>query len=211
MADNDAVEFLALLRPGGPWVLSAIEPDGKIETITAKTDGDVRAFVSKHNGARNLYYSVNPTRKAMNKKATKTDIAAIEYVLADLDPADGETPEAAKARYLAQLEGRSSPSPPRRRQRQRHPGFVEAAGAHRSRRADQWKVLTRGPGEDRRRRGARRGGDAAARQPRPARRTSTASCACRAPPTCRTRRSARRAACRVPDQAAVVQRRELSA
>ena len=104
MADNDAVEFLALLRPGGPWVLSAIEPDGKIETITAKTDGDVRAFVSKYNGARNLYYSVNPTRKAMTSKAAKTDIAAIEYLLGDLDPKPGETSEAAKARYLAALD-----------------------------------------------------------------------------------------------------------
>jgi hypothetical protein len=104
MADNDAVEFLALLRPGGPWVLSAIEPDGKIETITAKTDGDVRAFVSEYNGARNLYYSVNPTRKAMTSKAAKTDIAAIEYLLGDLDPKEGETPAAAKPRYLAALD-----------------------------------------------------------------------------------------------------------
>jgi hypothetical protein len=39
----------------------------------------------------------------MNKKAAKADIAAIEYSLADLDPADGEASEAAKARYLAQL------------------------------------------------------------------------------------------------------------
>src|SRR5262249_32042568 len=29
-----------------------------------------------------------------------SDIVAIEYILGDLDPADGETPEAAKARYL---------------------------------------------------------------------------------------------------------------
>ena len=101
---NDAVEFLALLRPGGPWVLTAIVPDGKIETITAKTDDDVRTFVSKYDGIRNLYYSVNPTRKAMTSKAAKTDIAAIEYLLADLDPKQDETPEAAKARYLALLD-----------------------------------------------------------------------------------------------------------
>ena len=101
---NDAVEFLRQLRPGGPWVLTAIEPDGKIETITAKTDDDVRAFVSKYNGERNLYYSVNPTRKAMTSKAAKTDIAAIEYLLADLDPKEDETPAAAKARYLTRLD-----------------------------------------------------------------------------------------------------------
>ena len=53
-----------------------------------------------------------PDAKGDDKKAKKTDIAAVEYLLADLDPADGETPEAAKARYLSQLKT-SSPSPPR--------------------------------------------------------------------------------------------------
>ena len=40
----------------------------------------------------------------MNKKAAKTDIARIEYLPADLDPKPDETPEAAKARYLAGLD-----------------------------------------------------------------------------------------------------------
>ena len=62
------------------------------------------AFVGKYDGKRNLYYSVNPTRKAMTSKASKLDIAAIEYLLADLDPKATESPEAAKARYLAALE-----------------------------------------------------------------------------------------------------------
>ena len=100
----DAIEFLEMLRPGGPWILSAIVPDGPIKTITAKTADNVRAFVSKYNGVRNLYYSVNPTRKAMTSKAAKTDIVAIEYLPADLDPKAGETPEAAKTRFLAALD-----------------------------------------------------------------------------------------------------------
>ena len=100
---NDTVEFLKLLRPRGPWVLSAIVPDGAIETITAKTEGDISAFVSKHSGKRNLYYSVNPTRTALTRKAAKTDIAAIEYLPADLDPKANE-PSEAKARFLAELE-----------------------------------------------------------------------------------------------------------
>ena len=99
----ESVAFLNLLRPSGPWVLSAIVPDGAIETITATTVDDIRAFVTKHNGKRNLYYSVNPTRNVMDKKAAKVDIAAIEYLLADLDPKESETPEAAKVRYLAGL------------------------------------------------------------------------------------------------------------
>ena len=59
----------------------------------------------------NLYYSVNPTRKALSKKAAKTDIAAVEYALADLDPNEGETSDAAKARYMAQLNGTFKPAP----------------------------------------------------------------------------------------------------
>jgi len=102
--------FLEKLRPGGPWVLTAIVPDGKPTTITVYTADQVEAFVCKYNGKRNLYYAVNPTRTAMSKKAAKTDIAAIEYIPFDLDPADGETPEAAKARYLAQLNGAFEPN-----------------------------------------------------------------------------------------------------
>ena len=101
---SEPVDFLEMLRPGGPWVLTAIIPDGRTQTTTARTAEKVDAFVSKHNGTRNVYYNVNPTRGALDKKAKKTDIAAIEYLLADLDPADGESPEAAKARYLQQLE-----------------------------------------------------------------------------------------------------------
>ena len=47
----------------------------------------------------------------MWKKAAKADVAAIEYLLADLDPATGETSEAAKARYLDQLNGSFEPKP----------------------------------------------------------------------------------------------------
>ena len=100
-----AVTFLEKLRPGGPGVLTAIVPDspGPPDTVTVYTADQVETFIRDHNGKAGLYYSVNPTRTPLSKKAKKTDIAAIEYALADLDPADGETPEAAKARYLAQL------------------------------------------------------------------------------------------------------------
>jgi hypothetical protein len=40
----------------------------------------------------------------MSKKAAKTDIAAIEFGLADLDPNKNETSAEGKARYLKQLE-----------------------------------------------------------------------------------------------------------
>jgi putative DNA primase/helicase len=102
--EAESIKFLQKLRPGGPSLLTAIVPDGATTTITAQTADQVEAFVRKHDGKQNLYYSVNPTRKRLNKKAAKTDIAAIEYMLADLDPNEGETSEAAKARYLKALE-----------------------------------------------------------------------------------------------------------
>jgi hypothetical protein len=101
----ETVEFLERLRPDGPWVITAIHPtSGKIETITARNATEARDFIRYHDGTRNLYYSVNPTQKAMARKAAKTDIAAIEYLVGDLDPHDGESPKDAKARYLKALE-----------------------------------------------------------------------------------------------------------
>jgi hypothetical protein len=109
---NVAVEFLEKLRPGGPWLLVAIEPDGATTTgKTCFTAAEVDEFVAGNDGVRNVYYSVNPTRQPMNKKAAKTDVARIEYILADLDAKDDETTEEAKARYLNQLNGAFAPRP----------------------------------------------------------------------------------------------------
>ena len=90
--------FLERLRSGGPWVLTAIDPTaGKIEALTAHNASEVLDFVCAHDGKRNIYFSLNPTRTATTRKAAKTDIVAIEYLLADLDPRDDESPEDAKA------------------------------------------------------------------------------------------------------------------
>src|SRR5262249_13152819 len=100
----DSVAFLEKLRPGGPWVLTAMVPDGAPTTFTAKTPKEAQTFIRDNNGRCNLYYSVNPTRGFLAKKAAKTDIAIIEYAFADLDPAEGESPTDGKARYRTQLE-----------------------------------------------------------------------------------------------------------
>ena len=102
--DDAAVIFLRQLRPAGPWMLLAIDPEsGRIEAKTIENTDGVRSFVAKHNGTRNLYYSLNPTRTRMGKKAAKTDIARIEYVPTDLDPKHDEPPEEAKKRYLTEI------------------------------------------------------------------------------------------------------------
>ena len=46
----------------------------------------------------------------MTSKAAKVDIAAIEYLPADLDPEDDESPEVAKKRYLEAIEAQE-PAP----------------------------------------------------------------------------------------------------
>jgi hypothetical protein len=112
---SEAIEFLKKLR-SPPWILLAISPiettgSKIILTETVSTVEQANAFLTTHNGKRNLYYSVNPTFKAMNKKPKKVDISAIEYELADLDPLDHEEPEAAKVRYLRQLNNGFEPRP----------------------------------------------------------------------------------------------------
>src|SRR5262249_11729460 len=98
----DPALFLQTLRADGPWVLVAIHPDTpEIIARTVNSDASVRDFVAKYEGKLNIYYSVNPTRTAVVKKPSKADIAAIEFLLADLDPREGETSEDAKKRYLA--------------------------------------------------------------------------------------------------------------
>ena len=104
LGEEATVSFLNWLRPDGPWTLTAIVPDGLTTTVTAQNEGEVRAFIAKHNGVRNLYYAMNPLRTAMTSKAQKTDVAAIEFILADLDPDEKETPEQAKDRYEEALE-----------------------------------------------------------------------------------------------------------
>jgi hypothetical protein len=99
-----AIDFLNLLRPAGPWQLSAINPNvnNDIKTVTATTVGQARSFIDRYNGDHNLYYAPNPVR-AKDKKASKTEVSAIEFLLADLDPNEGEAPEDAKLRFLGGL------------------------------------------------------------------------------------------------------------
>jgi hypothetical protein len=104
-----AAEFLAWLRPNGPWQLHAIKPDGPITTIMATTAEDVDRFIKTHDGQRNIYYTVNPIRTSMNKKPKKEDVIAIENLLSDLDPEENEPADNAKARYLGQLNGDFEP------------------------------------------------------------------------------------------------------
>ena len=109
---QQAVTFLELLRPGGPWLLNSFDPEtGNGDTIHTSDTDEVRKFVARHNGKQNIYFGVNPTRGPMKKKAAKVDISAIEYALADCDPADNETPDEARNRYLEAIKATGTPEP----------------------------------------------------------------------------------------------------
>lgn len=87
-----AIEFLKKWSPEGPWVLTAIVPDGKIETTTFRPAAwvDAAQWIEERQGVANLYFHVNPVRRALNSKASKEDVAALAWLHVDIDPRAGE-------------------------------------------------------------------------------------------------------------------------
>lgn len=74
-----AIEFLKKWSPEGSWVLTAIVPDGKIETTTFRPAEWVEAaqWIEERQGIKNLYFHVNPVRRELKNKASKEDVAAL--------------------------------------------------------------------------------------------------------------------------------------
>ena len=105
-----AVAFLKKWPVAYP-TLVAIDVDGAIETRSfpppaGKTDVEwaaVANWIYPRQGRKNIYYSVNPTRYAMSKKPANADIKDVCVLHIDIDPAENETQEAAKARGIAAL------------------------------------------------------------------------------------------------------------
>lgn len=101
-----AVEFLQKWSPEGPWVLTAIIPDGLTETVTFTADKwtDAAAWIEGHQGIKNLYFHVNPVRKQLFNKASKEDIARLAWLHIDIDPRAGEDFEEERRRALKLLQ-----------------------------------------------------------------------------------------------------------
>jgi hypothetical protein len=57
-----ALAFLKALRREGPWVLTAIVPDGPTTTRTFDADDErgVRKFIETNNQTKNIYFTGNP-------------------------------------------------------------------------------------------------------------------------------------------------------
>lgn len=87
---NDAVGFLRMIRPEGPWVLSSIGPDkGRISTNTFRADqlAMMAAWIAAKDGHENLYWQVNSSGdRTLTKKAAKADIVRAEWLHVDIDP-----------------------------------------------------------------------------------------------------------------------------
>lgn len=104
-----SLEFLRVVYPSGPWMLTAISVDKKrIDARSFAGDAEsaaVLAWLESH-GDRNLYYSVNePIEAAREKrKLSKTDVSRVHFLHVDVDPRAGEPVPTEQARILRQLE-----------------------------------------------------------------------------------------------------------
>lgn len=88
--DNEALEFLRRVVPaGGGFNIVAIDPDrGSIvaRPFTAATIDQAPTWIEQRQRERmNIYWSVNPLKRHMDKKAEKTDVAAMAWLHVDID------------------------------------------------------------------------------------------------------------------------------
>lgn len=97
---TEALRFLRSLRPNGPWVLTAIIPDGETTTKTFDDEQKVRQFIETENQTKNIYFTGNLCGRP-TKKPTKAEMLGALFLHTDDDPRDGETPDEAKPRILA--------------------------------------------------------------------------------------------------------------
>lgn len=102
-----AVSFLLQWAPTGPWVLTGITTDKQsIETKAFDEEHveDMTAWLTTHNGKRNIYFLVNPPIRLEDKKAARSNIASLSWLHVDIDPRAGEDFEDERSRILTMLQ-----------------------------------------------------------------------------------------------------------
>lgn len=90
-----AVEFLERFRPGGPWHLTAIDPDRSKPLFGKTFDGShidaLRAWVENLQGERNMYFQFNPLIGVPESgKASRADVSELQWLFIDIDPRERE-------------------------------------------------------------------------------------------------------------------------
>lgn len=106
-----ALDFLRRWREDGPWVLTAIRVDKKsivTRTFSADQEPALRQFLEAHTDQWNTYFSMNPLRREVSKKATREDVLSVDWLHVDVDPRAGETWDEERDRILA-LMGENRP------------------------------------------------------------------------------------------------------
>lgn len=104
---SESVRFLEWWLPGGPWVLTAIEPERTaIATDTFRGDDPKRllAWLEKQGTTRNIYFHVNPCMGDMTRKAERADVARLSWLHVDIDPRAGEDIDKEQQRALKLLQ-----------------------------------------------------------------------------------------------------------
>ena len=100
---HETIKFLETFRPGGPWVLTAIHVDRRIETATFTDSEAALEWLVRYND-RNHYFMANPATRKLNKKGKKTDIKEMTHLHVDLDPRAGHDLEDERRLILSKLE-----------------------------------------------------------------------------------------------------------
>jgi hypothetical protein len=102
-----AIDFLRRFEPDGPWVLTAIVPDGGktyTDTFGPGTEEECEAWIDSHQGIRNVYFMVNPPTRALQSKAKKSDVREMRWLHVDSDPEAGKDLAAERERILKKLQ-----------------------------------------------------------------------------------------------------------
>jgi len=101
-----SLDFLNKFRPNGPWTLTAIPVEGgRLDTVTFTADSEekIETWLATKGKDHNIYFSVNPTRNVVSKKAAREDIACVEYLHVDVDPRAGEDLDFEQKRILQKI------------------------------------------------------------------------------------------------------------
>lgn len=104
--DTDkAIEFLTRWN-SEKWIITAIRPDRKaVESKTFYADKkpdveDMRAFIEKWNGERNLYFTINETIGQPRQNPRLEDLYSLVTLHVDLDPREGFDVDEERGRIL---------------------------------------------------------------------------------------------------------------